>query len=448
MKILHYALGFPPYRSGGLTKFCVDLMMQQKSEGHEVAMLWPGKMRLLDKRVSIKKNSELVKGENISSFEIVNPLPVSLDEGIKDFQEYTKECGMEAYNHLLQSYEPDVIHVHTLMGIHKSFFEVARNMGIRLVFSAHDFFPICPKVTMFRQERSCETVKDCKDCAECNNTALSLKKIFLLQMPLYRKLKNTTIIKKMRKRHRDEYLRGESVKENVSLYGTAADYIKLREYYYSMLKMMDVIHYNSSITERAYENIFDLPKKSVIEITHADIRDKRKIKEFSDDKIRIRYLGPQSREKGYFLLKEALDKLWVEQSNFCLDIHFSPIELEPYMQIHERYTYEDLEEIFDDTDVLVAPSIWNETFGFTVLEAMSYGVPVILSGTVGAKDIVCAETGIIIEEISPERLYKTFLELNAQRLERMNIKIVERQKIMQIQELSCQIAQKCYEWKI
>ena len=33
MKILHYALGFPPYRSGGLTKMCIDLMVQQAKEG-------------------------------------------------------------------------------------------------------------------------------------------------------------------------------------------------------------------------------------------------------------------------------------------------------------------------------------------------------------------------------------------------------------------------------
>ena len=30
----------------------------------------------------------------------------------------------------------------------------------------------------------------------------------------------------------------------------------------------------------------------------------------------------------------------------------------------------------DETDIMVAPSIWYETFGFTVLEALSYGVPV------------------------------------------------------------------------
>lgn len=32
MKILHYSLGLPPYRTGGLTKFATDLMEQQIRE--------------------------------------------------------------------------------------------------------------------------------------------------------------------------------------------------------------------------------------------------------------------------------------------------------------------------------------------------------------------------------------------------------------------------------
>ena len=47
-----------------------------------------------------------------------------------------------------------------------------------------------------------------------------------------------------------------------------------------------------------------------------------------------------------------------------------------------------LKEIFDNTDLLVVPSQWYETFGFTVLEALSYGVPVIVSDKVGAGDLV------------------------------------------------------------
>ena len=62
----------------------------------------------------------------------------------------------------------------------------------------------------------------------------------------------------------------------------------------------------------------------------------------------------------------------------------------------EGFSQPELKDIFSNADVLVAPSVWYETFGFTVLEALSYGVPVIVSDHVGAKDIV-GEGGILFK---------------------------------------------------
>ena len=79
MKIIHYFLGFPPYRTGGLTKYAFDLMKSQVTDGHEVMVLWPGEI----KKYSVEpKIRECKRVEGIRNFEIINPLPVSLDEGI------------------------------------------------------------------------------------------------------------------------------------------------------------------------------------------------------------------------------------------------------------------------------------------------------------------------------------------------------------------------------
>lgn len=55
MRILHYGLGFPPYRTGGMTKFCMDIMAEQRNIGHDVALLWSGQMQLFDREVSVRK---------------------------------------------------------------------------------------------------------------------------------------------------------------------------------------------------------------------------------------------------------------------------------------------------------------------------------------------------------------------------------------------------------
>lgn len=447
MKILHYSLGFPPYRSGGLTKFCMDLMQQQVQEGHDVAMIWPGQMNLISKKIRIAvRDKVVVKNHCIGSFEIINPLPVPFDEGIKNIKSFTINVVGEEYGRILDDYKPDVIHIHTLMGLHKCFCEEVKSRNIRMVFTAHDFFPICPKVTMFRNGAVCNTFNSCTACADCNDTALSMTKIKLLQSPTYRRLKDLAIVKKMRKSHRDRYL--SETKENTIAESEESnkEYLKLRKYYYSLLEFMDTIHYNSSITKRVYESVFKLPNNCVINITHADVVDKRRLKNYSNREIRIRYLGPQSSAKGFFILKEALDKLWTITHQFRLDVHFVPCIETPYIRSHERYTYKDLAQIFSETDILVAPSIWYETFGYTVLEALSYGVPVVISGSVGAKDILEDGAGIVVESITSDKLCKVLSELTPAILKQMNRCIVEKQDILEIADMSKRIEKECYLW--
>lgn len=120
--------------------------------------------------------------------------------------------------------------------------------------------------------------------------------------------------------------------------------------------------------------------------------------------------------------------------------------MSPYIRVHGRYSYTELEKIFDETDVLVAPSVWYETFGFTVLEALSYGVPVIISGNVGARDILVQGAGVVIENIDAEKLFTTLQTITLDQLRAMNEIIVNKQTIMQIKDMSRQIETSCYGW--
>lgn len=307
MRILHYALGFPPYRSGGLTKFCMDLMKQQAKDGHQVALLWPGQMGFIEKKNKVKdKGYEEFSGLRIHSFEVVNPIPVSFDEGISDFQAFTNEGDKSVYIEFLEKNKPDVIHVHTLMGLHKAFIVAAKEKDIRLVFTAHDFFPICSKVTMFRHSEICKSVEDCSECGVCNVTALGMRKMQILQSPIYRQLKDVAIVEKFRKQHRDSYLSESSVAIGKNPVGSADDFKQLRAYFKSMLALMDIIHYNSTLTKEVYEKFIGEFSNAVIGITHDNIADHRKMKSFNDEKIKMRFLGPYGGGKGFFISRRHL----------------------------------------------------------------------------------------------------------------------------------------------
>lgn len=402
MKILHYALGFPPYRTGGLTKYCMDLMHAQKEKGHEVAMMWPGKFTLAGHFVRLKK---VKKVDGIGSFEVVNPLLVPLDEGIIDVDLFMEECpNPEVYRRFLEDLEPDVIHIHTLMGLHKEFVEIAKSLGIKVIFTSHDYFGICPKVTLFREGAVCGG--NCEDCPQCNQGALSVKKIKILQSALYRGLKDSALVKKLRQRHRQEFFDQEEVEqstqnvENIDDYdNNFADYERLREYYISILKTVDKIYFNSSVTEKAYRQFIpESIKGKVINISHNNIKDNRRKKTF-DGKLKITYMAPPKPFKGFLILRQALEELWQEGvKDFELNIYNDVPKANEWMKIHESFHYSQLGEIFDGTDMLIAPSVWYETFGFTVLEALSFGVPVMVSTNVGAKDLLdSAKYGMVIE---------------------------------------------------
>ena len=89
------------------------------------------------------------------------------------------------------------------------------------------------------------------------------------------------------------------------------------------------------------------------------------------------------------MLKEALDELWAEGvRDFELDVYSEPRNVSGYMKVMGAYSAGELDIIYEHADLLVAPSLWYETYGFTVLEALCYAVPALVTTRVGAKDLL------------------------------------------------------------
>ncbi len=426
MKILHYFLGFPPYRTGGLTKYATDLMYEQANDKHDVYALWPGKINFIFKSPKIRQHKSV---NNIYNFELVNPLPIPLDEGIQDVNAYTKICDIKIYKKFLSKIKPDVIHIHTLMGLHKEFVEAAITLKIKTVFTTHDYFGICPKVTLYRYGKACDDDQNCINCIQCNVHALSLKKIQIMQSPIYRLLKDTVIIKLLRKKHRTTFFEEDILPEtpNTNMNELANNYKKLREYYLNILQGINLIHFNSSLTEKIYKRYF-IPKHSkVLSITHKDIADNRSFNHWEyTDLLKITYLASAKPAKGFMVLRNVLDNLW-EEGNHMFELSiYSPVNNPaPYMRVHKNgFNHSELKSILSKTDVLVAPSVWYETFGFTVLEALSYGVPVIVSDHMGAKDII-SSGGIVVEARNKEQLKLAILSLTKEKQNALRKNIAE-----------------------
>lgn len=443
MKILHYSLGFPPFRTGGMTQYCIDLMNEQSEYGHSVGMLWPGSYSLINKKVKVKKRKPVVQNENsrvIESYEIINPLPVPLLDGIKETDKFMIDCEEVVFTKLFKQESFDAFHVHTLMGLPKACIRAAKNCGVRIVYTSHDYYGLCPNGSFMHGTSLCCDDHDCKDCIDCNKTALSVRKIQILQSGLYRAIKNTSIAKRLRVRHlkmvtKNNITTVESTTIQSNNDDIAAGYRKLRNYYISMYKEIDILHFNSTGTQMVFNRFFDTSKNGrAISITHSAIRNNKCLRNYSEI-VNFSYLGSVSVRKGFFLLKSVLDKLYKNgKTNFKLHIYSRFDDESPYIVKHASYQRSELGKVMNQTDMLIVPSLWNETFGFTVLEALSYGVPVLTSNRVGAKDLLMqGKSGLIYNDIGElESLISNILDNPPVLLKKMNDYIYKNTEIKDI----------------
>lgn len=405
MKILHYALGFYPYRTGGMTKYVMDVTKEQVRLGNQVGLLWPGQMRIFSKKAIITTRKEI---EGVCSYELINPLPVPLLEGIEDVASYIQKCDASPYKEFLIRENFDVIHIHTFMGLHKEFLEVAKELGIPTIYTTHDYYGLCPKVNLLHGEKVCSEGMKSGNCQECNRGSLSAKKIYILQSPIYRIVKDSSLVKKLRVKYKNLRKSEESVTVNVEhrdmqLQDIENDigqddkkhirepkYRELEIYYEDCFQFIGKIHYNSNLAKEVFQSLGITNKSQVIPISHAQMKDHRIRKAYDENKpLALLYLGPIATYKGYYYMKKILDEIYQSESkNFRLHLYQNVEQVEPYMSIHEPYHYEEIDKVFEGIDLLLVPSMWKETFGFIVGEGLSHGVPVMVSDMVGAKDIL------------------------------------------------------------
>lgn len=415
LKILHYSLGLPPYRSGGLTKYSIDLMKEEINQGYEVLLLWPGEIKSYNKNPIIKKRKSQY---NIQNFELVNCLPIPLMGGIKEIDAYMQKCDKNIYYEFFKKNKPNVIHIHTLMGLHDEFLQAAQDLNIKIVFTTHDYFGLCPKVTFLYKNKICKEILNsssdkCLNCDDCNKNALSLKKIKILQSPIYRLVKNIKIVKRLRRifNLKNQVDGVKKAEDDLLKLNKVGDYQRLRQYYSNMFEKIDKFHFNSNTTESIYSRFLNIKNGKVISITHSNIKNNIIEKNFNKT-LKITYLGQISEYKGFFRLKDVLDEIYLEgYDDFILNVSSIPPSIESYMNIIGSYNYDNLYKIFKNTDLLVVPSLCKETFSFVTLEALSYGTPVLVSTNVGAKDIVEDKKSGFIISMDDNSLKEIILKL-------------------------------------
>ncbi|MBG9367198.1 glycosyltransferase [Streptococcus sp. NLN64] len=381
MRILHYTIGFAPERTGGLVSYATDLMLEQIRIGHDVYALYPGNQLIFGKSPKVK-NSKEKKG--IKTFRLINSLPLALFGGISQPDDFMKPCDSATFVKFLTKLQPEVIHIHSFIGLHKEFLEAASELGIRTVFTTHDYYGLAPLPTFYYNGVSFDEKNDNLAWNIMSADALSTIKLRIFQSSFYPTIR--TWMKKLNQNPKHKkYKDINSIKE-------ATDYSRLRDYYSEMFRKIDFFHFNSQLTESIYrQNLPFVLNGHVLSITSSKIKKHNIHKVRKDGKQVIAYIGPDEEYKGYFDFLEFIKSIDREQYDIKTYGH-TPNEFAPdYVDQGGRFNQRDLTKIYSDIDYLIVPSRWKETFGLVILEALSYDVTVFASENVGAKDLLGEE---------------------------------------------------------
>lgn len=387
MRILHVTLGNPIYKQGGLSRYCKDLMDCQTVDGHSPFLMYPGSF--------LNSKFPIICHKKDNEYKVFDALPVSITYGISDPDRYMVETNINRYSRWLNRINLQIIHVHSFQGIHKEFFLAAKRQGIPIIYTTHDYFPLCMKSILYDNRGFLCEKRTPELCAECNRqVGLSSMTQRVVQSDLYQMLKNAKPIKKLRSKKTigsdnaldtviEERKRGNDCYQ-------VNNYKRLLDYYSDIISCVDLFHCNSNLTYKRYSEIYPDLNYEVLPITRAGLHQEVHHRK-NTDILNVGYMGGMSKHKGFDILMEVFSRLEDKKAKWNLWLYGGEYTVK---KDDDSYRYvgffsqDEENDVWDNTDLLVVPSRCPETFGFIVLEALCRGVPVLCSDLVGSQDLL------------------------------------------------------------
>ncbi len=380
MRILHYFLG--PQRAGGLNRYARDLALAQQEGGHHPLFLTPSGTPFPPSTPRLRRGSPY---RGIPWYRLQGGLPVPLLEGVRDpaaLWESRRHLSPEALEAFWREAQPDVLHIHTWMGFPPELLTLAKARGCRVLFTAHDYYGLCPKVNFVNEAGcSCGGGGD-EACTRCNRNAPGERMLALRNWELLLSCKKFLAPLARLARGLRKPRGGAGLAEGADL--PSRPYGAWRRYHLELLSQCDLIHCNSQVTQGVYARYLPQGPFALAPITHGGIHWHPRMRLPQRESLRLGFSGPEAPFKGLPLLLETLRAL--PQKNWQLDI-WGTGRKRREGPFHWRGNYRDVAQAFADLDLLIVPSLCNETFGFIVPEALSLGVPVLCSDTVGAQSL-------------------------------------------------------------
>lgn len=400
MRILLTAHAFPPRSTAGVEVYTLRLALALQALGHEVLVLCA--VHDLDApHAAVRRRRQ----GGVAVAEVVSVHPHGTLVGTYDDSALSAAAG-----EVIGSFAPDCVHVQHLLNLSADLLRQARLAGAGVLMTLHDHWLSCPRDGL--RMRADLTLCEAMDHAVC---AVCLRGSPYLSAPVQTGLLDAARrVGLGRHLHRLQALAPRTVESGLKLLRgltpsredlAAAMDRRAARLLEAASQAELVIAPTLFVRERALE--FGLPAERVRLVSLGAVPGPGRPRP-AGPRRRFGFIGTLAPHKGVHVLVEAFRGL--EDPQVSLDLFGSAsthpsyasalrraASGDPRIRFRGAFPEGDQDRVLAGLDALVLPSIWWETTGLVLLEALAAGVPVVASDTGGVPEVVAHQaTGLLV----------------------------------------------------
>jgi len=312
----------------------------------------------------------------------------------------------------VKNFRPDIVHMHSRFGLPASILEISRNMGAKVFNTIHAYGLICQRRVMIDSTGSlCPGPFNPNKCAACTG-AIDVRK-----RKLEARLENTDprllrlAIQAKRFVFTSLHRLTKSDPADIDVNNDLANGEQMGERLRKIVHLMNrSVHVNICVSNDVKQTMMTIGVDGgnllVQHIGSTIARVQKQNTSEIHDPIVIGNIGGVGKYKGTQTLVDAITRL--KSKRFVVKIFggFQQSFVDHIMQgknhlpihFYGKYVPGDLPSILSEIDVMVLPSICNDTAPQTIFEAFSAGIPIIASRIGGFPDFVTdRENGFLFE---------------------------------------------------
>lgn len=348
LKVLTVNVLFAPVSFGGATVVAEQLCRRLQADGCDVTVF------------TAVLESELAP-YSVVRYE-VDGLPVvavQVASGTQRALDYNDPEVGRIFAQLLASLRPDVVHFHSIQRLGAAMAHACQEAGVPYAITLHDAWWLCERQFMVQEDgRYCGQASiDLRACSKCvPDSGFTFRRRFFL----------------------DDVL------------GKAALLLAPSEFQRGL-------YLSNGIA----------PERIVVNRNGVQLPSRARAPRRRGSPLRMAYLGGRAVHKGYFWMKQILQGMPGHAYELTIvdiarrtgppSIDADEWDVSGEVHVVPPFEQADMDDFYDGIDVLLMPSLWKESFGLVVREALARGIWVIATAAGGAsEDIVEGVNGCVV----------------------------------------------------